>query len=400
MSSLWIRWALTGCATLMIGAGCAHRRPAATTPEPPDEAAAEATRPLRRQMAETGRALRETRKTLSRLEERNRETREALEATRSEQQATTVELRLLAQSLEQANLRLAQHAEDLSQTQQRILALEASNKELARRAEQAKATLDQERASKRRAEELLALKENETTELVKALDAQNRALVDWANSQGPTPASVVTEARPAAVSDTARAIAIERVAQGNRLIDQGRTQEARPLFEQARDLDPTLVGPILGLAACAYAADELDEADALLTETIALDPFNTQAKGLTALAHWKRGRFRRAQSILSEALRDDPTNPQLHNYMGVILHSRKQFADAAESFRQAIRLKPDFAEAHYNLAVMLVVQRPAEYDQARKHYEQAVQLGSPQDERLRLLLYPQSGESNAEGETP
>jgi tetratricopeptide (TPR) repeat protein len=79
---------------------------------------------------------------------------------------------------------------------------------------------------------------------------------------------------------------------------------------------------------------------------------------------------------------------------GVELMLDKKFAKAEKQFRESLKQNESFAEAHNNLAYTLRKQGSANYDEALKHYNRAIQLNPalPEPHMYRGVLHVQMGE--------
>ena len=78
---------------------------------------------------------------------------------------------------------------------------------------------------------------------------------------------------------------------------------------------------------------------------------------------------------------------------GVALMIDKKFAKAEKQFREALQRNERFAEAHNNLAYTLRKQGAANYDEALKHYNRAIELSPnlPEPHMYRGVLHVQMG---------
>lgn len=78
---------------------------------------------------------------------------------------------------------------------------------------------------------------------------------------------------------------------------------------------------------------------------------------------------------------------------GVQLMLEKKFAKAEKQFRKSLQQNESFAEAHNNLAYTLRKQGSANFDEALKHYNRAIQLNAalPEPFMYRGVLHVQMG---------
>ncbi|MFH0909844.1 MAG: tetratricopeptide repeat protein [bacterium] len=230
-------------------------------------------------------------------------------------------------------------------------------------------------------------KEKQSDEKNAAALAQSRKELADLKSELEAPAATPAPAAEPTPAPTGVVSATKLVADGKQLLRQNKLVEAEQAFHAALAQAPGLVGARVGLAACRYNAGDLAQAKRLVADALAADKNNAQALGLKGIIAWREGRNREAVSILADAVKADPGDAQLHSYMGVALHARERFADATEELRKAVGLDAQNAEAQYNLSVMLATARAPQLNEARLHYEQALQLGYPRDDAMDGLLY-------------
>lgn len=186
-----------------------------------------------------------------------------------------------------------------------------------------------------------------------------------------------------------QAALLQLIEDGKRQLRGGNTAEAEKLFLQALEKNPALLSAQTGLASCRYAAGDLANAKRLVNGVLMNDPRNAQALGLSGVIAWREGHLNAARDALKKAIGRDPKNAQWHSYLGIVLYQQGQLRPAQKQLERAVALNPNLAEAHFNLAVIFTAVNPPKADQARKHYETALRLGSAPDERLDRILNPQ-----------
>ncbi|MEM7396733.1 MAG: tetratricopeptide repeat protein, partial [Verrucomicrobiota bacterium] len=142
------------------------------------------------------------------------------------------------------------------------------------------------------------------------------------------------------------------IAAGDRLLQQGRVALAESLYEKALVLDAQLISARLGLAACAYTSDHIDEAEFTIRQVLKTDPKNPQALGLMGIIARRQGNLTVAAQFLERAIELDAKDPQLYNYLGIVMHDLKDSQVAMQHLRKAEELDPDHAEVQFNLAVL------------------------------------------------
>ena len=97
------------------------------------------------------------------------------------------------------------------------------------------------------------------------------------------------------------------------------------------------------------------------------------------MVEYDQSQFNAALAALSQATLLDPKNPLAHQYLGVTVGKKGWLSAAEDELRQAIELDPLAAEAHFNLAVFYLQRSPPATELARRHYQKALDLGSPPD---------------------
>jgi Flp pilus assembly protein TadD len=93
-----------------------------------------------------------------------------------------------------------------------------------------------------------------------------------------------------------------------------------------------------------------------------------------------------ALAALSQAVLLDPKNPRAHNYLGVTVGKKGWYLGAEAELRKAVELDPNYAEAHFNLAIFYLQRDPPAVELARRHYNQALDLGAKPDPLLEKEL--------------
>jgi protein O-GlcNAc transferase len=136
---------------------------------------------------------------------------------------------------------------------------------------------------------------------------------------------------------------------------QGRLAE---LVEQgellaARHPDSVLLLSLLGSAQAGLG--RFDTAIACLTQVIAIDPANANARNNLGMIHGRMGRLEEAIACFAQAAEIDPGHADARNNLGVGLSRLGRHDEAVASFQQALALKPDHAEVYFNLGNSLRV---------------------------------------------
>jgi len=208
----------------------------------------------------------------------------------------------------------------------------------------------------------------------------------------PAPVTASPAAEPKSVEAPAAAEpqddADALVASGEKLLGEGKVDEALAVFSVLLERKPSDARAMMGMASCYYNIWDFKNAESILNQLLDLHPTYAEALGLKGMISWRGGELEKADRYLTRGLLLDPQSAQLHNYMGIVHHSRQRLPEAAKEFRQAVELDPRHAEAQFNLAVVLATSRPPELADARKYYESAISLGNERNQDLEKILYP------------
>jgi len=145
---------------------------------------------------------------------------------------------------------------------------------------------------------------------------------------------------------------VVRMRLGTSLLRAGRKDEARPHLERAVLIEPRMAD---AWSALGMIYDQAEE-------------------GYLALSAYAR------------AVHLEPRQVRHRIALAVSLNARG-WRDAAESeLRTAISLDEESADAHFNLAVLYLARTPPARSMARRHYREALRLGSRPDEAVAAAL--------------
>jgi tetratricopeptide (TPR) repeat protein len=138
---------------------------------------------------------------------------------------------------------------------------------------------------------------------------------------------------------------------GVQLLENGRTEEARLLFEGLRDIYPRM------------------------------SIFHVNL-GVT----YKRlGLLPEAISSYQRALEIERGDAEIHYNLAIALREQGEFRKSEEAYKTALAISPDFMDAHYNLAVLydLYLNEPAE---AIRHYQRFLELGGGDPKEIQIWI--------------
>lgn len=179
----------------------------------------------------------------------------------------------------------------------------------------------------------------------------------------------------------------ELIARGNRLLDEGRPQEAVEAYHLAAALRPDETTPHVNLGFALMEQGLMDEARQSLDEAVRLQPANADALYMLGAIAMSRGeperaieqfdkalvanpdfeivygelcracfradRLDEACSVTKRGIERFPASAELHCFLGNLLVARKEFAAAVPVFEKTLSLRPDFAEALFGMGLAL-----------------------------------------------
>jgi tetratricopeptide (TPR) repeat protein len=186
------------------------------------------------------------------------------------------------------------------------------------------------------------------------------------------------------VPSTARALA----AQGERAFASGNLKASESFYAKALDACPGNTHFLVSLAATKTRLGKLDESKNLLRQALRSDLDNGTAWLLLGMNELEQQHDDEAFADLVQATLRDGRNPRAHNYLG-IASGRKGWADVSEQeLRKAVELDPGYADANFNLAVFYLGRTPPLLELSRRHYQRALDLGTPRDQAMESRLAP------------
>lgn len=117
---------------------------------------------------------------------------------------------------------------------------------------------------------------------------------------------------------------------------------------------------------------QLEYAQVLYHQVLALDPRHFDATHLTGVVAVQSGDYAAALQWIDKALAINSENAQAHSNRGNALDGLQRREEALASYRRAISIEPTFAQAHFNYARMLHLEQ--RLDEAKHAYDRALTL--------------------------
>jgi len=174
--------------------------------------------------------------------------------------------------------------------------------------------------------------------------------------------------------------------QGGRAFAAGNLTEAEKLYARSLALDPSAPAVLVSMAAVKTRLGKTDESLAFTRRALSADWSNPAAWLLLGMNSLELKRDDEALADLMQAAVRDDANPRAHNYLGIAA-GRKGLGELSErELRRAAELDQEYADAHFNLAVFYLNRTPPLIEMARRHYQRALDLGSPRDPSVEARL--------------
>jgi FkbM family methyltransferase len=145
----------------------------------------------------------------------------------------------------------------------------------------------------------------------------------------------------------------DRLAAGDRLRDQGLTEEAIEVYREVIAAAPGLAEAHYKLGTALMRQQRPEEAEPCLRAALELDPDYVDANNNLGLLLDKRGDAAEAEARFRHVLALRRGHAEASNNLGLSLTRRGAFADAEAVYRQALAEHPDFVLIHMNLGNLL-----------------------------------------------
>ncbi len=131
---------------------------------------------------------------------------------------------------------------------------------------------------------------------------------------------------------------------------QGQTERAITLYEEAIEIDPEYGQALTGLGALYLTQKKLDEAEPYFARALSVDPNHATALINMAMIDQSKGRPELALQRLQQVLHRNPEYAEAHMNLGSLLASKKRPEEAITHLEQAVAINDQLMVAHLNLA--------------------------------------------------
>lgn len=168
--------------------------------------------------------------------------------------------------------------------------------------------------------------------------------------------------------------------------DRGEFKTAEQLYQDVLRANPKNTTALISLAVIKQQQKKYDDARVLLQKCIAIEPDNDQANYRLGVGYFQKGMMEEAQASFDKSVAKSNDNARAHHYLGIISGRLGNRHRAESEFKQSLAIDPKYGDAHFNLAVLFATSSPPDWDQARKHYQTALDQGVKTDAALEKLL--------------
>jgi len=176
------------------------------------------------------------------------------------------------------------------------------------------------------------------------------------------------------------------LAQAKEEFDRHDYLEAEQTFLTSLKIFPNDYFALSNLGVVEFQLGKMKEAEDSLAKAADQSTNNSFALTTLGIVHYRQQRLSDAEKVLRKSVGIDPRDFTAHNYLGIVLASSGKGKDGESEIMKSLAINPNYADAHFNLAVIYATGKPPAKMMARKHYDKALELGSPPDPSLERLL--------------
>ena len=178
----------------------------------------------------------------------------------------------------------------------------------------------------------------------------------------------------------------ELLSQAKEEFDRQDYIQAENTFQEALKLSPKDYFALSNLGVVQFQLGKMKEAEESLKKASEQSKDNSFALTTLGIVHYRQERLQDAEKVLRKSVAINDQDFTAHNYLGIVLAAAGKGKAGESEIMKAIEINPKYADAHFNLAVIYATGKPPAKMMARKHYNKAVELGSPPDASLEHLI--------------
>ena len=162
--------------------------------------------------------------------------------------------------------------------------------------------------------------------------------------------------------------------------------QAENTFQEGLKLSPDDYFALANLGVVQFQLGKMNEAEVTLKK--ASQKSNDSSFALTTLGivNYRQQKLDDAEKVLRKAVSINDQDFTAHNYLGIVLAASGRGKAGESEIMKSIEINPQYADAHFNLAVIYATGKPPAKMMAKKHYNEAIRLGSPPDPSLEHLI--------------
>ncbi len=166
-------------------------------------------------------------------------------------------------------------------------------------------------------------------------------------------------------------------------LEQRHYDEARALLTKALDLEPGHANTLINLGLLALHQRHYKEAETFLTKALDVSPGNPSALTNMGLLAMEQRHYDEAAPWLMKAVRVEPKNPKSLNNLGLLALYQRHYEEAGSFLTKALQVNPKNPSALTNMGLLSLEQ--GRYDEARQWLTKALVLSPENAEILNNL---------------
>jgi Flp pilus assembly protein TadD len=179
------------------------------------------------------------------------------------------------------------------------------------------------------------------------------------------------------------------IGQARKLRDNGTVEESVAVYRGWVAAHPDDEEAGLELADLLHRAGRDPDARATLAAVIARFPKSASAQMVLGRIELDARNADEASKAFAKALALDARRVDAMKELSLLYHSRGRVVEASDLLRKALKYAPEDGEIHFNLAALMLMNKPPNYREAEKLYRKSLMLGEERDENIEKMLSQQ-----------
>lgn len=192
--------------------------------------------------------------------------------------------------------------------------------------------------------------------------------------------------RVAGLKTAANSEIVALMRQGVAAEQKGNYTGALKAYEQAAAKNASYIEATKARARCLLNLGRAEDAVKLMQPAAAKAPQDMQVQLLYGIGLCSTRKFRESVDALKIVVMRDLSDARARAALGVAWMGLGALKAARLELEKSLELDPQLTDAHYNLAKVLFEGSPSEREQARMHYQAALQLGAKPDHEFEKKL--------------